>query len=208
MRPYYKILNVEETATQDEIKKSYRKLSKKWHPDKHIDPIKKVEAQTKQTSISEAYSILSVKERRLLYDELGINCSMDMIEKQANQLILGIFRQIIKVNFQKEKLFIGVQESFDKAIDKLRQIRGKTDDRMNFLNTVIDTKVNKSRDHLKRAIEEEIQNLESEIIKTDTEIAVHKKALDILENDYTKEEIIQFVNTAFTGTSTTAGTTW
>ncbi len=208
MRLYYKTLDVKDTATQEEIKKSYRKLSKKWHPDKHIDPIKKTEAGIKQASISEAYGVLSNKGKRLLYDELGINCSIDVIEKQANQAVLEAFKQIMKSNFKKEKLFIDIQGAFNETISKLCQAKEVVNERIDFLNTVIDTKVNKSRDHLKKAIEEEIYDLEDGIIKADTKVAVHKKALEILENDYTKEEIIQFTGVTFSGVSTTAGTAW
>lgn len=52
---YYKILNVDKNATDEELKKAYRKLAMKWHPDKN--PNNKKEAETKFKQISEAYEV-------------------------------------------------------------------------------------------------------------------------------------------------------
>lgn len=52
---YYGILKVEKTATEDDLKKAYRRLAMKWHPDKN--PTKKNEAETKFKQISEAYEV-------------------------------------------------------------------------------------------------------------------------------------------------------
>ena len=64
----YKILGVSKQATKEEIKKSYRKLARKWHPD--INPGDK-EAEQKFKDISRAYQCLSNEEKRKLYDEFG-----------------------------------------------------------------------------------------------------------------------------------------
>ena len=65
---YYKILGVKKDASQDEIKKAYRKLARKWHPD--INPGNK-EAEQKFKNISAAYDCLGNAEKRKLYDEFG-----------------------------------------------------------------------------------------------------------------------------------------
>jgi len=65
---YYKILGVSKTATNAEIKKAYRKLALKYHPDK-TEGNKAAEAKFKQ--ISEAYAVLSDKEKRQQYDTYG-----------------------------------------------------------------------------------------------------------------------------------------
>lgn len=69
-KDYYKVLGVERTATADQIKKAYRKLAVKYHPDKNPDN-KKSEDRFKE--ISEAYEVIGNAEKRKKYDELGAN---------------------------------------------------------------------------------------------------------------------------------------
>jgi molecular chaperone DnaJ len=67
-KDYYEILGVKKTATDDELKKAYRNLAKKYHPDKNKG---NKEAEAKFKEISEAYAVLSDKEKRDQYDRLG-----------------------------------------------------------------------------------------------------------------------------------------
>ncbi|RZC46612.1 hypothetical protein C5167_039559 [Papaver somniferum] len=66
---YYKILQVDKSASDDDLKKSYRKLAMKWHPDKN--PNNKKEAEAKFKQISEAYEVLSDPQKRAVYDQYG-----------------------------------------------------------------------------------------------------------------------------------------
>jgi DnaJ family protein C protein 7 len=68
-KDYYKILGVEKTATEDELKKAYRKMALKWHPDKNSgSEEQKKEAEVKFKDINEAYSILSDPQKRQRFD--------------------------------------------------------------------------------------------------------------------------------------------
>ncbi|XP_042491551.1 dnaJ homolog subfamily B member 1-like [Macadamia integrifolia] len=66
---YYKVLQVDRSAKEDDLKKAYRKLAMKWHPDKN--PKNKKEAEAKFKQISEAYDVLSDPQKRAVYDQYG-----------------------------------------------------------------------------------------------------------------------------------------
>ncbi len=67
-KDYYKILGLTKKASQEEIKKAYRKLAQKYHPDKNQG---NKEAENKFKDISEAYEVLSDSDKRAKYDNLG-----------------------------------------------------------------------------------------------------------------------------------------
>src|SRR5215204_6500277 len=67
---YYKVLGVEKNAGDDEIKKAYRKLARKHHPD--LNPGDKV-AEAKFKELNEANEVLGDPDKRRKYDELGAN---------------------------------------------------------------------------------------------------------------------------------------
>ncbi len=67
-RDYYEVLGVSRSASDDEIKKAYRKLAKKYHPD--VNPDDK-EAEEKFKEASEAYEVLSDAQKRSRYDQFG-----------------------------------------------------------------------------------------------------------------------------------------
>src|SRR3977135_1098216 len=67
-RDYYEVLGVNKDASEDEIKKSYRKLAMKWHPDRNPDNPK---AEEHFKEAKEAYEMLSDPNKRAAYDQYG-----------------------------------------------------------------------------------------------------------------------------------------
>ena len=72
-RDYYEVLGVSKTASDQEIKGAFRKLSRKWHPDMQSGKTEseKKEAEEKFKECAEAYEVLSNKEKRENYDRFG-----------------------------------------------------------------------------------------------------------------------------------------
>ncbi len=68
-KDYYQILGLSRTATDDDIKKAYRKLARKYHP----DVSKETDAEDRFKEVSEAYEVLRDPEKRRTYDQLGSN---------------------------------------------------------------------------------------------------------------------------------------
>lgn len=67
-RDYYEVLGVDKSASADEIKKSYRKLAIKYHPDRNQGD---TEAENKFKEAAEAYEVLSDADKRARYDQFG-----------------------------------------------------------------------------------------------------------------------------------------
>lgn len=68
-KDYYKIIGVDKDASQDEIKRAYRKLARKYHP----DVSKEADAEARFKEVGEAYEALKDPEKRAAYDQLGAN---------------------------------------------------------------------------------------------------------------------------------------
>lgn len=68
-RDYYEVLGINKNATDDELKRAYRKMAKKYHPDANMDNKEQAEKNFKE--VNEAYETLSDKQKRNMYDQFG-----------------------------------------------------------------------------------------------------------------------------------------
>jgi molecular chaperone DnaJ len=88
-KDYYKILEIERNATEDDIKKSYRKLALKYHPDRCKEP----GAEEKFKEISEAYSVLSSPDKKRSYDVMGNSECFNFGDQDPFSVFNSIFQQ-------------------------------------------------------------------------------------------------------------------
>ena len=116
-KDYYKILGVEKNASEDDIKKAYKKLAMKWHPDRHVNDSEKEkkEAEEKFKEIAEAYDVLSDKEKRAQYDNPPRNNwesffdSMNPFKRKENTESVKIGRAIrLNITLTLEEAYKGV----------------------------------------------------------------------------------------------------
>jgi DnaJ-class molecular chaperone len=95
---YYTILELKSFVIEREIKKSYRKLAHKYHPDKNPEE-KKIESEEKFKEINEAYEVLINKEKREIYDQQLKEYLQSQEIVTAKEEKIDVFDYIIKVAF-------------------------------------------------------------------------------------------------------------
>ncbi|KAF6722710.1 DnaJ-like protein subfamily B member 9 [Oryzias melastigma] len=81
VKNYYEILKVEKTATESQIKKAFRRLAVKFHPDKN----RSADAEKVFREMAEAYSVLSDKEKRRQYDSMGHEAFLENADTDQEQ---------------------------------------------------------------------------------------------------------------------------
>lgn len=89
-KDYYGVLQIPKAATDVEIKKAYRKLAMKYHPDKNPDLPE--EAASKFQEIGEAYDVLSDQEKRAIFDQYGYDGLKDGVDEKNGTINFQIFK--------------------------------------------------------------------------------------------------------------------
>lgn len=125
---YYEILGVDKSATADEIKKKYRKLSLKYHPDKNPD---NKEAEEKFKDIAEAYGVLSDNEKRQKYDleqsgQFGGFDGWDMFRNQGFSSFFNNFGRQQRVEHGNDvyvNVNVSLQDIFNGKTGKIKYTR-------------------------------------------------------------------------------------
>lgn len=94
-KDYYRILGVERSASQEDIKTAYRKLTRKYHP----DISKEADAEAKAKAINEAYDVIGDPEKRRAYDEMGQNwqnAGFSGVQGASGMDFRDVFEQIFR----------------------------------------------------------------------------------------------------------------
>lgn len=153
----YKTLGIEKDATQDQIKRAYKRKASKCHPDKGGD---KIEFQKLQN----AYSILNDERKRLYYDQYGIEDSLPDLDQEAlkelsfifsdlldnmdfeqikNVDIIDVIKKQIEENIKKSKVVLAIN---NKQISKFEKVETKmSKDYKNIFANVINNKIKKAK---------------------------------------------------------------
>ncbi|GAW79193.1 DnaJ domain containing protein [Plasmodium gonderi] len=119
LEDYYAILGVNRDATNLEIKKAYKKLTMKWHPDRHVDPEDKKIAEENFKIVLEAYDVLSDEYKREIYDLYGIEGlkgNFPMYNEEEDE----------SLGFSFSKAKINTAEMFNKFIDPVKNFSFKS----------------------------------------------------------------------------------
>lgn len=121
---YYEILGVAKTATEDDIRKGYRRQALRWHPDKNPD--NKDAAEKRFKMVSEAYEVLSNKEKREIYDRYGKE-GLSATPRREDDVFAAAFQTFPSQMFRSPdevfREFFGTS-SFDEIFDTVFQTFG------------------------------------------------------------------------------------
>lgn len=183
----YETLEVERTATPTEIKKAFRYLSKKYHPDTCVNAAGKKEREDVQVKLNQAYSILSDPKKRAFYDEHGVSTTEQQTGTKASSLVMEIFMNILSQDFDKETLFIVAHSKLDSMVENIKAQQTQGEERIDFLSTVLAQKVKTSRTHLDRAISATIQGIKSTLGNIALDKLAAEEAQAILKEHYERE---------------------
>jgi len=126
---YYDILGVPNTATSEEIKRAYKKLAQKFHPDKAKDEFMRVEFEVRFKELSEAYEVLNNPDKRRRYDMGGESAvNQPGTEESARAILAAIIMEWItareKINIGGPFNIPGIAISFEK-MDMVADIKSK-----------------------------------------------------------------------------------
>lgn len=172
----YEILGVGEDATPDELKKAYRKLAKKNHPDAGGD-------REVFQAVHAAYSVLSDPDKRSHYDKTG-EISDDEPDRSI-EIIVSMFNSLL---MQDVPLYVNyvdlLKETLEKTLEVLKdKVKADENRRKRFENMVVRFKTKKKGESniLRGVLFSKIKNLDDEIARAEKSIIETERAAELME---------------------------
>ena len=212
MKTYYQILGVREDATADEIRKAYKSLAQKLHPDKNPDE----NARLLFNQIQQAYRVLNNAESRAHYDQTGDDPDTGHIESQARTIVIAHLRDFIQQTIQAHvngqqapglhKFVLSARQKRDQAIEQKRGIK-KAIQKAHAMAGKITAK--QGENYAIGIIEDMAKGLERDLENTTKNIEIHSKAIRTLEQYEMEEEPLLAAQGYISGyTTTSTGSAW
>jgi len=216
----YNILEVNKDASKEDIKKSYKKLSKKHHPDISKEP----DAQKKFAIISCAYAIISDQDKRKKYDKTGKVEQPSNIQERALEMLSNLFSDILVLNLKQDSngsdndiLYIPtIEKTLTENLIKVLNLLKTTDEVISFFKNKrkkIIQKNKKSIDLYSLIIEKKIIEFQTQKDNISKDLKTIKTAKSLLksyrEKKTKKPELSHHDSFAsFAQSNTTSTTTW
>jgi len=181
----YEVLGIEKSATEEDIKRAFRKLADQYHPDK-CDPDKVEESTEKFIEISTAYDILMDPSKRSYYDETGDVPNQENILETAHFNLQAVFKHLI----QNHPRLLEINPLFEMSNLILHDISMKSKRIRDAKATIKTLEALKKRikykskdgfDILQETLKSDINNLNNTITFTEYGIKVDVKILEILK---------------------------
>lgn len=203
----YEELEVEKTATPNEIKKAYRKKSKKVHPDHNPDD---PEAAEKFGALTRAYDILMDEEKRKRYDagedpeKMG---EMKTPRDMAVHAVIGLFHSVLdQVDTNSTNVFMVMREAIGGSILNFKKEIRKIDRQIDKLQAVAKRISHKKKSHENifiQSIEAQIRGIEGDKKQVEDQVKIADISLEIVSDyEYRVDKFNPF-NPAFQASKTT-----
>lgn len=204
MENLYKILGLNKNASEDDIKKAYRKLSKQYHPDLNNG----VESR-EYIDIITAYKILINPEKKRIYDETGeIKSNPDDTRQKIVSNILGIFNNIIS----NQSINLHQNDIFDIMRNTIKDEQKKIENEIKNMNILIaryklaGSKIKSKETFLKDFIEIRIEECKRKQTILRDAVEEGNKTIKVINKfKYRIDKLIHFISSPTTSDSTTSG---
>ncbi len=198
---HYETLGVNGNASLSEIKRGYRVLAGKWHPDRNHDP----DAKDRFTEVRSAYECLSDADKRAYYDEHGTE-PLDQLEEKAKALLLEQFIQVAKSNNWRSGAYIGqIRENIQARIGKSKATIKEINETLDRLDELLPELPEGETENVFAGALHHVRDMcDKDLTAIQNDLTVFSRALEIIAPYRDRQQINpqQIVNFGFVTSST------